>query len=95
MVLIISQVSWLVPCAMLGIGDEVWDVIDILNGIFQGSTVGQTFFSVYINDVLKVLQHLIGFLLADDLQGMLEVTLEDLKRDISLANSDELAWFAI
>jgi len=40
------------------------------------------------NDVLKILHHFMGFLFADDFEGILEVALEDLQHGISLANSD-------
>jgi len=41
-----------------------------------------------MTNVLKILHHLMGSLFADDLQGILEIALEDLQHGISLANSD-------
>lgn len=70
------------------VGEEVSDVIDILNGILQGYNIGQTFFSMFINGILKVLEHLMGSLFADDLQGILAVSLRELERGISLVSSD-------
>jgi hypothetical protein len=64
------------------------DFTSIENGVLQGSNFGQTFFSLYFNDTLKVFDHMTGHLFADDCQALLEVEHGKINDGIALVNSD-------
>lgn len=70
------------------VGDETSDPILITNGILQGTNVAQTLFSIYINDIISVCEHINGFLFADDFQAILEADNSNLDYFINLVNSD-------
>lgn len=70
------------------VGNQESNFISINNGVLQGSNFGQTFFSLYFNDMLNVLENMTGHLFADDCQALLEVDLNQINNGIDKVNSD-------
>lgn len=54
----------------------------------QGSNFGQTFFSLYFNEILSVFEHMTGHLFADDCQVVIEVDFDKIDEGIDKVNSD-------
>jgi len=70
------------------VGDHESEFVSINNGVLQGSNFGQTFFSLYFNDTLNILEHMTGHLFADDCQALLEVDFKNINDGIVKVNSD-------
>jgi hypothetical protein len=70
------------------VGDHESNFVPINNGVLQGSNFGQTFFSLYFNDTLNVLENMTGHLFADDCQAHLEVDFNQINDGINKVNSD-------
>lgn len=63
--------------------------IDINNGIMQGTNFAQTFFIMYINELLNASDRLKSYLFADDFQAYIEINSDEINAGIDTVNQEQ------